>query len=317
MAKWIALDRLYTILQAASLVGLQRHSLFRTEWDIAGDCENKYCTELYGRPVRKPVKDWWEGDDAPQWAYIRDLHVSRSDAATLPQHLTLWTRCRRCTNCLRTRARRWYGAAIRETKASSRTWFGTLTLSPESHWLALSKARARLAKQGVDFDRLDAAEQFRERHRAISPELTKYIKRVRKDCGAALRYMLVAEKHESGLPHYHMLMHEAPLGGTVSHRTLSTKYTLGFEKWRLADPTNPRSAAYLCKYLSKSLEARVRASQGYGVTTSEMHTYVIEQLRKAARGLPPSTEEASTIEDFEEALEGGLTHLLDLPPGML
>lgn len=268
MPRRLHLDRLEAILHVAYANGARRKSAYVTEWDISGDCYNSYYTEIWGRPQRM------HGD--PKYAIV-------GKGRQVPQILELLTRCRRCERCLRARARRWYGGAVRETRASSRTWFGTLTLDPDWHFQTLSIARAKLAKQGVDFDRLDPGEQFLERHKAVSPELTKYIKRVRKDSGAALRYLLVAEKHQSGLPHYHMLVHEAPLGGTVTHRTLSTKWTLGFERWRLSDPQNPRSAAYLCKYLSKSLQARVRASQGYGVATSELHTYVIAQLRKVGR----------------------------------
>lgn len=271
MARRLHLDRLHAILETAYAAGARRRSAFITEWSIAGDCESPYFTEIQGRPERRP------GD--PRYQIVGVGHPT-------PQTLWLHTRCRRCRRCLRMRARRWFGGALRETKASTRTWFGTLTLSPEWQLRALSTARVNLAAQGVDFDCLDGPAQFLERHKAVSPELTKYIKRIRKESGAALRYLLVAEKHESGLPHYHMLVHEAPLGGTVSHRTLSTQWGLGFERWRLSDPQKPARAGYLCKYLSKSLQARVRASQGYGVTTSELHTYVSAQLRKVVPDLP-------------------------------
>lgn len=257
------MDRFNRLLTQALQSGGRRKSLATSEWFIAGDCENPYQTDIHGRPGPETGKTIivGPGREKPQW-------------------LELHTRCRRCPRCLKARQRRWAGGVIREVNASQRTWFGTLTLSPDQHFKMQMAATARLANAGVDFDRLNARDQFMERHRQIGPELTKYVKRVRTNSGAALRYLLVSEVHESGLPHYHMLVHEAPLGGTVSHRILSEGWKLGFERWRLSDPQNPRSATYLCKYLSKALEARVRASQGYGVTTSHLHTYVIETLKE-------------------------------------
>lgn len=158
----------------------------------------------------------------------------------------------------------WRSRAERETRAALRTWFGTLTLSPAAHQTMVSKARARLGAQGVDFDALPYGEQFRERHREISREITKYLKRVRKESGE-LRFLMVAEHHKSGLPHYHLLVHERDALG-VKHRTLSTQWKLGFEKWRLL--TDLREASYLCKYLAKATVARVRASGAYGEATS-------------------------------------------------
>ena len=254
-------------MDKALKAGARRASLFRVRWNIAGDCEKPYTTEVHGRPERGRPSD-------PQ-RYKRYRIVAPGLAT--PGVLEIETRCRRCGPCLALRSRRWRGAALAETRASSRTWFGTLTLSPEHHFRFFAKASNRLANQGVDLDRLTEREQFLERHREISPELTKYIKRFRKN-KPGLRYLLVLERHKSGLPHYHMLVHEAPLGGIVTHRELSSKWDFGFERWRLSDPQNPMSAVYLCKYLSKAAEARVRASQGYGVTTSYMHTHVIDQL---------------------------------------
>lgn len=273
MARQIHSDRLNAILVRALASGARRKSVTTVEWSIAGDCYAPYLTVIEGR-AELPHRQ-------------RTMVLGMGTGRPVSQWLELWTRCRKCERCLRARARRWFGAAVAETKASSRTWFGTLTLSPEEHFRALSVARHKIAQQGIDFDTLEGEDQFLLRHSAIGPELTKYIKRVRKESGARLRYLLVAERHVSGLPHYHMLVHEAPLHGIVSHRTLSTQWHMGFERWRLVPPESPKKAGYLCKYLSKSMSARVRASQRYGVATSDLHTYVIAQLRKVGRE-PPS-----------------------------
>lgn len=265
MPRKVHIDRVMYLIDTALASGGKRKSVYTVHWDISGDCTNPFHSEIWGRPVIYPGE--------------REK-IIRPGKENTPQVLEIETRCRKCERCLRMRARRWYGAAKREIAASSRTWFGTLTLSPDNHHLALERARAKLALQGVDFDCLNAHDQYVERHKAIGPELTKYIKRIRKNSGAHLRYLLVAEAHESGLPHYHLLIHERPLGGTVSHRILSEAWGLGFEKIRLSDPDKPSHAAYLCKYLSKSLSARVRASQGYGATDSGLHTHVVNELRR-------------------------------------
>lgn len=262
------MDRFNLILTTAMQNGGRRVTMLRSTWDISGDCYNPWTTILEGRP------------EAPHG----EKTIIVGPGLQKPGVLELETRCRKCERCLKHRMRRWAGAVRREHAASSRTWFGTLTLSPDEHWKAQMRATARLAAQGIDFDALDDSAQFLERHRAIGPDLTKYVDRVRKESGAKLRYLLVAEVHESGLPHYHMLYHEQPLGGVVRHRTLSTQWKLGFERWRLANTQKSEdNPTYLCKYLSKSLLARVRASQGYGVTTSHLHAYVIETLTKGFR----------------------------------
>lgn len=151
------------------------------------------------------------------------------------------------------------------TLTKGRTWFVTLTLRPDAHFKIASQARLRLAAQGEDFDRLDGATQFAERHREISREITLWLKRVRKESGVSLRYFLVAEAHKSGLPHYHAMVHEPCPDQPVRARTLSRQWTLGFSQCKLvAEGEEKRTASYVAKYLSKDAISRVRASQGYG-----------------------------------------------------
>lgn len=171
-------------------------------------------------------------------------------------------RCRRCENCLRERARSWTARAIAECNASARTWFGTLTCGPDVQCRTLMRARA-LAFETLagDYDAMPYGEQFVRRVDVLGPDLQRYIKRVRKASGAKLRYLLVAERHQSGDPHFHMLVHEVSEETPVRERTLSGQWVLGFSQWRLSDPS---AAWYVCKYLSKTLAARVRASHGYG-----------------------------------------------------
>jgi len=127
-----------------------------------------------------------------------------------------------------------------------------------------------------------------------------------------MRYMLVAEAHDSdktsvemrGRPHFHMLVHDYTENGMVSgnpldaitsgrdgeweKRLIKTKqgyrgyafvtddafirknWQLGFTKFQLA--STEHSVFYLCKYLSKAMMARVRASIDYGAGASPAST---------------------------------------------
>lgn len=183
-----------------------------------------------------------------------------------PSHvLEMDVRCRQCVECLKARARHWKLRAQAEIKATEgRTWFGSITLRPEAHFMAMSRARLRLAAQGIDFDRLDAKEQFSERVREIGPEITLWLKRVRKESGAMLRYLLVVEAHKSGMPHFHVLIHEVRPEGPVRERTLREQWTLGFTKFNLVAQGVNTVSNYVTKYLTKSAISRVRASKGYG-----------------------------------------------------
>lgn len=180
----------------------------------------------------------------------------------------------------------WKARALSETRIASRTWFGTLTLRPEAHVTMLSRARVALGKQGIDMDALTFGEQFILHHNECSIEITKYLKRVRKETGAHFRYLLVAEHHKSGLPHYHMLVHEQDGYGLVKHKALSRQWLLGFEKWRVI--TDLQEATYLCKYLSKASVARVRASRAYG--TPEWHSVSVNSTPRKLAYREPTEE---------------------------
>lgn len=159
----------------------------------------------------------------------------------------------------------WRERALSETRQASRTWFGTLTLRPQEQVRALARCRQRLARQGIDFDALDYGDQFRERVRALSPLLTLWIKRVRKQSGAALRYILVAEHHQSGLPHFHCLVHEVEAGRPVRYDDLFGQWVHGHAHFKLVGTEEAASyAVKVCGYVSKCAAARVRASAHYG-----------------------------------------------------
>jgi len=250
--------------------GARRLSLSHFEWDAAGDCQSPVTVERFARPsvaptdlVRwRPIK--WTPGGCPykggtQRAQRKSITIDGK--GKVPLWVTMDVPCRKCEKCLRRKAAHWRHRAIAETAIASRTWFGTLTLRPQEQSLARERVRHR-ERNSVDIDLLPASERFGLQVQEIGRDITKYLKRIRANSGARFRYILVAEAHESGEPHFHMLLHE--WGTRIGERELSGQWRLGFSKWRLVPPDNPKAAAYVCKYLSKSALARVRASARYG-----------------------------------------------------
>lgn len=218
----------------------------RYEWDVHGSCEEPVGVELYGRP--EPGADGF---------------VNVSPGSPAPLTVALHLPCRGCRSCLNWRSRVWRERARAEIFQSARTWMATLTLSPENHFLTLTRARHEARKRSVPWDELTENQQFTRRHGEVSKEITLYLKRVRKQAAGRLRFLCVCEKHRTGLPHYHMLIHEID-AESVKYRSLQEQWRLGFSHHKLVLGKEP--AAYVAKYLSKSADARVRASVRYGKT---------------------------------------------------
>lgn len=228
--------------------GCTRVSLTQCEWDISADCENPYAREQRA----DPCIPGWAGD---QRARLSDYGIPRS--------VILHTRCHKCEPCLKARYWIWRLRAATELIEAQRSWFGTLTLSPDNHFRMRCRANlASLARSRTEFEDGTDDEQFIARHNEISKEITLWLKRLRKQTGASLRYLLVAEAHKSGLPHYHMLLHQAPNSPPVLKRHLST-WPLGFSNWKLTEGAKGASG-YITKYLLKDARARLRASVRYG-----------------------------------------------------
>lgn len=164
-----------------------------------------------------------------------------------------WLPCRKCEVCLRRRARLWRYRAVTELCLSSRTWFGTFTVAPEHRLVTDIRAHVHSDAQSDD--------AFLSRHNALQREFTLYFKRLRKTV-KGLRYVLVAERHKDGWPHYHALLHER--GPMVTKRELQGQWKLGFTAFKLVDMSDKAVPYYVTKYLSKQALARIRASLRYG-----------------------------------------------------
>lgn len=269
------------LVTKATECGATRRSLSRFEWDCAGNCHFPHLTEMQSRPSGRET--WSEAVARPahphefnmfgRWTsrtQLKRVVLGATSLAGITLQLDLWTRCRKCDRCRAQRAALWRMRAIAETSRAPRTWFGTLTLKPEEQLLSRLRAQARLAAEGVDWDTLGQGEQFSAHQSEVSGELTKYLKRLRKQTSSPFRYLLVAEQHKSGDPHYHVLIHEVDPDQPIRHAQISGQWKLGFSRFKLID--NANMAGYVCKYLSKSAKARVRASQRYGDTTVYDHS---------------------------------------------
>lgn len=246
-------------------IGVAPHS-WRANY--AGNCQRPITVEKIGRPLLPLGKG---------------THVVRTtDSASLMTLVEYEVPCRQCDNCLRRRAAHWRLRAMAEYRATvGRTWFGSLTLNPEQHSRVTNACRLVASRNGDDFDTFSPEAQFALRDRCIYREIKLYLKRMRTASGASIRFLCVAEAHKNGLPHYHMLVHEAD-PTPIRHSLLSGQWRVGFSQWKLV--TDPRAAAYVTKYLSKSALARVRASAAYGNTSSDI-----------ALGVKPMTPGASGV----------------------
>lgn len=250
----------------------------RYELDCAGTCQSpvtiehhaRPCTDRVSSPIIRAVRRAY-----PQARVRRKRRrsvVIDTKAGTLyPINVVLHAPCRACAACLGRRKRMWMQRAQTEYDSAVRTWFGTLTISPDKQFAALAQARAIIARErdfvGPDapgpasFDALSEREQFALHAAQYSDEITRYVKRLRKESGAAIRYLIVCEAHKTGWPHFHALVHECRLGQPITKRTLEGQWKLGFASWKLVDRDG---ASYVCKYLNKDARSRMRASLEYG-----------------------------------------------------
>lgn len=228
-----------------------RHGSRSGTWDISGTCD-------------KPV---------PVTKHSRASGLAKSlrKGAVMPPgiELVLLTPCRQCASCLRYIGNFWRGRAQSEIEAARRTWMVTFTCRPDFHvWMDHACATRERNFWGQPPDKIFAA-----RAKVFGQEVTKYLKRLRKESGAKIRYLLIAETHDGpdtsdflrGRPHYHMLLHEAET--PVSKRLIQGQWHHGNTGCKLADSG---ASWYVSKYITKAKQARVRASVRYGLIRDEV-----------------------------------------------
>lgn len=157
-----------------------------------------------------------------------------------------------------------------------------------TEWSAKDRFRARAQLMGVEISkwlkRIRKAERQRRKDAAAPYLWTEDARYCVVPC--EFKYLLVAEEHKSertstdmvGRPHYHILIHELYRGALIrpdeyyitqkgvvrvaDSAMIKNQWQFGFSQFELC--RDSRSASYLCKYLSKDMLWRVRASQNYG-----------------------------------------------------
>lgn len=235
-------------VRASTILALQGGGELRSpteaEWNIAGRCE-------------RPVSIQQDG--------FGHHHGTGKETKWEPgRTLAMSVKCRQCPQCLRERRLLWGNRAVQEYRASSRTWFGTLTIAPENRYRFLALTRQRLDAQHCDLAGLTPRQQFAEVHKTTGPVVTEYIKSLRGSRKSALpfRFLLTVEPHKDWTPHYHMLVHEVTDLHPVRKAILDGRWKHGFSQWRLV--LDNKAAFYAAKYLGKFSMARVQASKNYG-----------------------------------------------------
>lgn len=235
-------------------------------WKASGDCSRPVPLTIEGRADLAYAHDRW-GDPKRIWPNSVNSRPAMKNEYHYQRFLfvDMEVPCRKCPECLRRRSRHWAARAKFETLAAPRTWFGTLTANPD--WQTRMRYRAVIAaeKRGVDLLAEGQEEIFRAVSSEMGKEATLWLKRVRAQSKASLRYILVVEAHKSGLPHMHCLIHDCATGSPVKWRHLHDQWSLGFSRFKLISlDEKTKFVSYVCKYLSKSPLARVRASLNYG-----------------------------------------------------
>lgn len=250
--QWRAISEVRRLAAKALENGATLVSPTRVEWDLGAYCEDPKSRDVIGRGYLKGV---YQAQAVPQ-VNPGTLIVS---LAGLP--------CRQCVRCLQVRAAHWRDRAMIEMSRVSRTWLCTFTLKPElQHRLFMEELVAKTSRGWLDSD-FEGDEEFRLRANGGLKLLTKFWKSVRKPYAGedpvGLRYVAVAEAHQSGLPHFHALVHDE--GSNLTYRRLQSRWVRnGFFSAKLADGTI-KSARYVTKYIAKDNLCRVRASIGYGL----------------------------------------------------
>lgn len=259
----ISIEGLAELASRAILHGASRVEGSNTfAWDVNAYCENPFNRTLHARGYDKGI--------------LRK-HKFAISPGSLSVHMT-GLPCRKCRKCLYIRASQWRDRIVNELENAQRTWFVTLTMNPATHQRTFMEQMAIKNSSGwldTDFD--TEAMEWKLRASGASSLLTAWLKRVRSRSdygeGIGLRYVAVTEKHKSGLPHLHLMLHET--AGSLTYRRICDKWTDGYRfKGKhvaghgFADASLVRDvkkcAWYVAKYVTKDSLTRMRASQNYG-----------------------------------------------------
>lgn len=231
------------------------------EVDYAGNCLKPVRLERHGRAETTRSR-------------VRVVSRGKNE----PRFIQMDVPCRKCTNCRKRHAAHWALRTAAEFHSAVRAWIFTLTLSPAAVAFSLHAARIACRRKGIAFEELSADEQFAARDVIVYREFQKRLKLLRKNTEVPFRYLAVTEAHKSGEPHWHVVVFETTEKAFRLERDFrgrerdpvtrkwkrvgSPFWTMGHADYDLVDHVD--QCTYVCKYLTKHLRARVRASKCFG-----------------------------------------------------
>lgn len=286
MENVVSPQRFFSLLVSAREAGSLVYTGSGGRWAASGDCTAPHevcCVSTHQPPLEARFYE-------PHWGIdefiglFRVVHnvtaVQPALAFTKPIFLYVTVRCRKCAACRTAKRRMWTMRAMREFEFSNRTWFLTLTYNADQRF-RLSLIAAKLRGDVVA---------------ASNVQVTKFLKRLRKNTGLPVRQLVVHELHKDGTPHVHMLLHD--LSGGLQKRAIQREWFHGFSLAKLGDKA---TAFYVCKYIAKDAVARVRASIAYGRPEDQVRgrksPNVYNDLQSLKRGIVlNSRPEASSNE---------------------
>lgn len=232
------------------------------EWDVGAYCLQPINRSLHARGYQKGEMR------KSKWAH---------KPGSLSVHLT-GLPCRKCTRCLYVRASMWRDRIFDEIHRYERTWFVTLTLNPAwQQKVFMDEMKIRNSSGWLDTDFDQQGSEWALRSSGASKLVTNWLKRVRKpqkgEEAVGLRYVAVTERHKTGLPHLHLLMHE--VSGNLTYRRICDRWTHGFADASLV--RDPKKAGwYVAKYVTKDSLTRMRSSQHYGKLPNNRASELLE-----------------------------------------
>ncbi len=194
--------------------------------------------------------------------------------------------CRKCPKCLQFRQMRWRQAAITEIDQANRTWFITLTFSPQHLSWLLQDARSSEPRdiERSAYKRVQLFfKRLRKGHMPRNLGVKRLIIRRKKDDPPlrriGFRYLAVFERgKENGRVHYHILLHEN--GTRPLLKMLIEAQWPSFSSSRLVHSGEAGgTASYVTKYATKSLDMRIRASNLYGQLSLPQKTKFFGELK--------------------------------------
>lgn len=202
-------------------------------------------------------------------------------------------------------------------------------MSPEQHYVLDARiASGANGRPRRDMRDLAAQEVFSLRTQAFGDELQKWLKRIREGRQGEkpqLRYMLIAEMHDGkktseemlGRPHFHIVLHtnnlETLVRGTPGEPSsewlvsrsgrilvrddawLRKQWSYGYTNFELAK--DDRAIWYVCKYISKAMACRVRASHRYGKHSEGTELASTKEKWSEAKALDPIGESRNERSD--------------------